>query len=106
MCAPLPLALGIALDIYVATARALESSVFAGAVAGVTVLVLALVVCLSRLAPLASRPIVADRAAPLQQHHTIRFLVLDAHDERSLDCAAVTWVSFLRRPAPASPVRD
>lgn len=40
MSAPLPLALGIALDIYVATARSLESWLFAGAASGATVLVL------------------------------------------------------------------
>lgn len=42
MSAPLPLAVGIALDIYVAIARALESSLIAGFIAGITLLVLAL----------------------------------------------------------------
>jgi hypothetical protein len=40
IAAPLPLALGIALDTYVATARALESNVAAASIAGMTVIVL------------------------------------------------------------------
>ena len=40
IAAPLPLALGIALDTYVATARALESNIAAASIAGMTVIVL------------------------------------------------------------------
>jgi hypothetical protein len=42
IAAPLPLALGIALDTYVAIARALESNVAAASIAGMTVIVLTL----------------------------------------------------------------
>jgi Family of unknown function (DUF6328) len=42
IAAPLPLALGIALDTYVATARALESNLAAASIAGTTVIVLML----------------------------------------------------------------
>jgi hypothetical protein len=42
IAAPVPLALGITLDTYVATARALESNVAAVSIAGMTVIVLML----------------------------------------------------------------